>query len=400
MNITVSPIMNNYPGIYKFQNKNKEKSNINQVQINRGNFYTYPVFRQKSIPKLYEEYNWYINHDKLPAIQSFLRIEESPEIMNKFFLEILRTKDRSKEFFDSFIYSPRNGSKYNQALSEKTGSSLNNMLYTPNSPYQEAYNRFIDDKYNSERCIISLLKIRPDWRGDVLLEKYKQLFNSGSLEIGNIPKELPHIKEIVKYLRNEMELGVKNKKKIPALVLDNRKYEFAFFTEGKSDKNVFGVFTPEGKKYVIKMANPDMRSLDAPFALGTLAKIDFYLTTHRSRNSAPLCYYNHDENYSVYKYIEHIPVYESTDNLQVIAEHLKDFKALGMSYNDTVGYKNFFMLSPESTEGIDRAEGFDEGVHNREWISVDNDHATYSSCVQPLNSKYFSFLPNAMQMFY
>ena len=86
-----------------------------------------------------------------------------------------------------------------------------------------------------------------------------------------------------------MEYGVKNKKKIESLTIGYRKYDFAYFTEGKSDKNVFGLFTPEGKKYVLKMSTPERRSLDNPFALGTLAKIDSYLTYNRSRNSAQLC---------------------------------------------------------------------------------------------------------------
>ena len=197
-----------------------------------------------------------------------------------------------------------------------------------------------------------------------------------------------------------MQEGFKFKKKIASLTLDNRKYDFAYFTEGKSDKNVFGVFTPEGKKFVLKMGKPEMRSLDAPFALGTLAKIDFYLKTHRCRNSAPICYYNHDNNYSVYKYIEHIPINEEPSNLNIISKHLNDFKALGMSYNDTAGYKNFFMLSPNSTEGIGNTEGFEDGLSKQEWITVDNDHVTYSNRMQPMVSKYHTSLPNAMQMFF
>ena len=49
------------------------------------------------------------------------------------------------------------------------------------------------------------------------------------------------------------------------------------------------------------MDEPSNRSLNAPFALGTLAKIDKYLTVNRSRNSAPLCYYDHEHNFSIYK---------------------------------------------------------------------------------------------------
>ena len=71
-----------------------------------------------------------------------------------------------------------------------------------------------------------------------------------------------------------------------------------------------------------------------------------------------------------------------------------------MSYNDTAGYKNFFMLSPNSTEGIGNTEGFEDGLSKKEWITVDNDHVTYSNRMQPMVSKYHTSLPNAMQMFF
>ena len=399
--------INLYNPNYSF--RQAQKHNIKQeIQYSTNSLdalnYAYrPIFKGKSIPKLYEEYNWYINNDRVPALKSFLKIEETPEVMDKFLTEILKTKDRSKEFFDSFIYNPREVDNNLKALREKVGgNSINLMPFMMNSPYNEAYTNYIEDKLKNERCLISLLKIRPDWRGDTLIEKYKSLHGTDKLEIGNIPKEFPngHLAKISDYLRQEMQEGFKSKKSIQSLTLDNRKYDFAYFTEGKSDKNVFGVFTPEGKKFVLKMGKPEMRSLDAPFALGTLAKIDSYLTTHRCRNSAPLCYYNHDNNYSVYKYIEHIPINEEPSNLSIITKHLNDFRNLGMSYNDTAGYKNFFMLAPNSTEGISNTEGFADGLSKQEWITVDNDHVTYSNRLQPMVSKYHTSLPNAMQMFF
>ncbi len=150
------------------------------------------------------------------------------------------------------------------------------------------------------------------------------------------------------------------------------------------------------------MADPERRSLDDPFALGTLAKIDTYLTTNRSRNSAPLCYYNHDRNLSVYKYIEHTPVLHSVakNDMDIIAKHIPDFGALGLTYNDTVGDKNYFLLDKDSNEDLHTTEGFEDAIKNGEWISVDNDHVTYSSRLQPSNPKYTASLPNAMQMFF
>ncbi len=229
---------------------------------------------------------------------------------------------------------------------------------------------------------------------------HEALKGNRNLEIGNIPKEIPSsdLTQIVDYLSKQMEYGVKNKKKIESLTIGYRKYDFAYFTEGKSDKNVFGLFTPEGKKYVLKMSTPERRSLDNPFALGTLAKIDSYLTYNRSRNSAPLCYYNHEKNFSIYKYIEHIQTPDCQHDLTKVAKNMPDFYALGLTYNDTVGNKNFFLLNNESNADLVKTVGFQEGVNRGEWVSVDNDHVTYANRMQPMLTKYHSYLPNVMQM--
>ena len=360
-------------------------------------------FGSRSINHLYEEYNWYINHDHTPAINSFLKIEADKKTMDGFLTAILNTEDRSYQFIDSLVRQPREMGKLTKSLQEKVGEESKNIMpFMFDSPYHKAYTKFIEKKYLNSHTLSELLRVRPDWKGDVLLEKHRQLKGNDYFEIGNIPKEFPHnhLFTIADYLKNQMEVGLKPKKDINNLKLDNREYEFKFFTEGRSDKNVFGVFTPEHKKYVFKMAPEETRSLDNPFALGTLAKIDTYLTTNRSRNSAPLCYYNHDRNMSVYKYIEHTPVDNPSKDMKVISEHLPDFKNLGLTYNDTVGEKNYFRLNYNSNEDIRNTEGFSQGIENNEWISVDNDHVTYNNRFQPMINKYHSPLPNAMQMFF
>lgn len=364
-------------------------------------------FKARNLNSLYDEYNWYINNDHTPAVDAFLKIDDDKEGMDNFLGAILNTNDRSYQFIDSIVRQPRNVNNISKALSEKVEpNSLNVMPFIPYSPYKIAYDKYLDNKFENSHTLSELLRVRPDWKGDKLLEKHRRLKGNDSLEIGSIPKEFPnnHLFQIADYLQPYMEQGVKPSKKINNLKLDNRNYEFKFFTEGKSDKNVFGVFTPEHKKYVIKMATPERRSLDAPFALGTLAKIDTYLTTNRSRNSAPLCYYNHDRNMSVYKYIEHTPVPNgaprNSSDMTTIAKHIPDFGALGLTYNDTVGDKNYFLLDRESNEDLQNTEGFEDAIKNGEWISVDNDHVTYGSRLQPANPKYTASLPNAMQMFF
>lgn len=354
----------------------------------------------KPLNKLYDEYNWYIRHDRVSPIDAFLKMEESHEVMDNFLTEIFKTDDRSKELLDSIAYQPRRAKEFREKLKEKVGeNSPNAHTIFYDSPYMKVYEKYIEDKYNNEHSISGLLKMRPDWRGSALLEKFKQMGkNPEDFYIGDIPNDFPrdHFDRITDYLSGQMEFGYKTQKNIDSLELDGRRYDFKYFTEGRSDKNVFGVFTPDKRKYVFKMGDPEKRSLDDPFALGTLAKIDRYLTTNRSPNSAPHCYYNHKKNISIYKYIEHSPVKENPNNLETIKNHLPDFDALGLAYNDSVGNKNCFLLDRVYDDSVD-AHG---AISRQEWISVDNDHVTYSNPFQPLITKFHAPLPNAMQMFF
>ena len=209
--------INLYNPNYNFATRDKQDNKQQNVtnSIKRIN-YAYPpiFFKGKSISKLYEEYNWYINHDKIPALQAFLKIEETPEVMDKFLTEILNTKDRSIQFFDSFLYSPREAVRVTEKLGEKIGTNSKNLMpFAFDSPYNKSYNNYIKNKFNNANCLISLLKLRPDWKGDKLIEKAMQLGNT-KVEIGNIPKELPkqHLDEITNYLRGQMETGYKSKK--------------------------------------------------------------------------------------------------------------------------------------------------------------------------------------------
>ena len=387
-------------------NKTKEQT---PLKFNQQTNFKYPIsyskinFKGRPIQKLWEEYDWYINVNKTPDIFSFLKIKADPETLNNFLTEILNTTDRSKYLLSSIAYNPRESINIVKKLEEilpKNSKILLPFMY--DSPYNQAYTKFIEGKLNEAHSVDDLLRIRPDWRGDVLIQKYQELRHNNNFEIGNIPKEIPrnHLNQIIAYLTKYMEFGVKTKKKIEGLKLDNRQYEFAYFTEGKSDKNVFGIFTPEGKKYVLKISKPEAKSLDNAFAIGTLAKIDAYLTYNKCRNSAPLCYYNHNNNFSIYKYMEHIQTQTSTNDLNTISKNIPDFKALSLTYNDTVGIKNFFLLNPNLDADIARSTEYQEGVKKGEWVSVDNDHVTYNNRLQPPISKYHTSLPNAMQMFF
>ena len=384
----------------------KNNSSKQNMQASESVPVSYPAnyymsFRGINLQKMYEEYNWYIYHDRVPAIQSFLKIKASQVEMDEFLTQILSTKDRSYELIDSIVSLPREGKKILCALQEKVGANSKNvMTFLYDSPYNLAYTRYIAEKFNRAKNVIELLKIRPDWSEQALIKKQCESGN-GEQAIGRIPKHISqeHLDIIIPYLKKEMEFGAKHRKQIADLVLDGKTYQFLYYTEGRSSKNVFRVHIPcVMKTYIIKMDLPEKRSLDAPLSLGTLAKIDAYLTLNRSRNSAPLCYYNYKDNFSIYKYISHTKVDEPTNDLSKIKSHLPDFSELGLDYNDTVGYKNFFKLNESSIDTHEKMEGFNEALNKNEWISVDNDHVTYNNRLQPMVTGYHTSLPNAMQV--
>ena len=396
----ISPNINRKTCTYSTKSANQLQNNNKNVgmSVYPANYYI-TSFKGVNLAKMYEEYNWYINNDRIPAIKSFLKIIAPQNEMKEFLENILNTKDRSYELIDSIVLNPRESSQIYDNITQKTGVKL--LPFLVGSSYNTAYTEYITQKYQRANTLSELLKIRPDWSGDALIKKYISLAKNDKLKIGNIPKQIPkeHLDIIIPYIKSKIDIGIKQRKNIDDLVIGGRTYQFLYYTEGRSSKSVFRVIIPAAdKKYVIKMDSPDKRSLDAPFAIGTLAKIDKYLTANRSRNSAPLCYYDHEGNFSIYKYIEHTHIEGTTKDLNIIKKHIPDFSALGLDYNDTVGYKNFFKLNENSLDTHWHMDRFDEALHNDEWISVDNDHVTYNNRLQPSITGYHKSLPNAMQI--
>ena len=409
MNILLQPQINtNY--IHKKTNHNYSVNNNNANPIQTNNK---PVranqlaskgfnFTGRGINQLYEEYNWFINHDGEKPINAFLKIKEDPETMDAFLTAILSAEDRSYQFIDSIVRSGKELLNISTALPEKIGpNSQNLMTYSPTCPYRQAYQRYITTRFDNAHTIDEILRIRPDWSEEALMGKYERLKGNSNFKIGKIPNEFPKsdntYSQIIEHLRPNMQSGYKQKQEIPDLTIGNRTYKFQSFTEGKSDKNVFSVDVPEGKRFIIKMGNPKDRGLNKPFGLGTLALIDTYLTTNRSKNSAPLRFYDHINNVSIYSFVEHCPVPHQnySNDLNEINNKLGDFKKLGLTYNDTVGNNNYFQLE-DVHKGIIDGEEIQNGIHNREWISVDNDHVTFNSKLHPLINGLNKSLPNLM----
>ena len=351
----------------------------------------------KTIDELSDEYNWYVNKDKTRPLDAFLKIKTSKEKMNELFTTILKDKERSYALIDDIAGRAREATKNYETLGQLLGKDSDNIrLFLPQNPYFPAFESYMDEKYNQAKSLESLLKLRPDWRESALVEKYKQLNNGSSdLKIGNLPDEFKdgRFDVIYDYLCNYLQTGFKTQKDIPPLKVGNRTYNFEYFTQGKTEKNVFGVYSLD-KKYVFKIADPAKRSLNAPYSLGALALIDRYLTLNNCRNIAPLYYYDHNKNVCIYKYQNHNAVEKHFSSPLEVNHYMPDFKALGMCYNDTIGCDNYF-LSDYDCRPYENALSSDK--ISKELISVDNDHVTYSSPFMLLVTKYNAPLPNEMQ---
>lgn len=348
---------------------------------------------------LINEYRGLIYNEKIPPIEAFLKLNAPKETLEKMFNYIIANDETSWSFINSIVSLPRLNKNYRDALVEKlpeNSSALN--FYDSNNAYTNAYKKYIERRYKNAQSVSELLKIRPDWSEEALLKKHQELYYNNEFELGSIPESIgkDNYYSIIDHLRKHFDYGFKVSSSIEDLTLYGQTYKFKKFIDGKSDKNVFLIETPSSEKYVIKLGDCANSGLNKPFAIGTCAIIDTYLTQNNCRNSAPIRYYNHDTNSAIYDFVEHkhtSKIYQLTD----FTHNMPDFEDLGLKHNDMVGNNNYFLLDTEQ-KAMKNTYDFEYGVEHGEYISVDNDHVNYT---QPLNPKiqgYHIYLPNAMQM--
>lgn len=349
---------------------------------------------EKTLEQLRNEYTWYVNHDKTDPLEAFLKIKTNEKAMNELFADILNDEDLSYDLIDSIAGKPRDAIKNYETLKVLLGDNSDYLkFFMYNNPYRKAFEKYLAARYENEKSIERLLKLRPDWRESALIDKYEKLHGNRALKIGKLPEDIDEetFEQIYNYLQSFYQYqGYKINTDIPPLTIKGKSYNFEYFTQGKTDKNVFGVYTPTSK-YVFKMASPQKKSLNEPFSLGALALIDGYLTLNNCRNIAPLYYYEHDKNVCIYKYQEHKTVNHRFSSATEVNNYMPDFKALGMCYIDTLGSDNYFL----SDTNCQHTQG--NGKPTKELICVDNDHVTFSSPFMLMVTEYNTTLPNGMQ---
>ena len=69
---------------------------------------------------------------------------------------------------------------------------LNNQEFT--EKIKREIKNYIETKYNNAGSIIDLMRIRPDWSEQALLNKYEALHGNRNLILGKIPKQIPKAK--------------------------------------------------------------------------------------------------------------------------------------------------------------------------------------------------------------
>lgn len=356
----------------------------------------------KQIPALLDEYKWAIRHDKLPAALSFMKLEAPAESLDGVFRCILADKDLSYEFIDSFSTQPRQIKHVVAALREKLPANSDILnIFAYDNPYKKAYANYLEARVQNAKSVSELLTIRPDWDEQVLIQKHRELYHNDDFELGVVPNSIgaDNYTRIIEYLKNYVDIGFKTKKNISDLNINGQVFKFENFIDGKSDKNVFKITTPSGEAFILKMGKPEERGLNKPFAIGTLAMIDTYLTKNNCRNSAPIRYYHHNSNTSLYEFIEHNKADTKFTTSNAFTQNMPDFADLGLTQNDTVGSNNYFKLEANQ-KAMQGTYDFQYGVDHKEFISVDNDHVTYNQLLCPVDYKYNKPLPCEMQMFF
>lgn len=351
---------------------------------------------------LMNDYKWFINNDRLPAIEAFLKLKAPKENIREVFNHIIEKDETSYGFIDSIVSQPRKIKHYAKALKDMLPEHVDIYnLFSPQNPYIKAYARYMDIRYQNATSVSELLKIRPDWKEEVLLAKHRELYHNDNFELGVIPESIgaENFDAIIQYLNKFMDYGFKTNKNIADLTLNGKTFKFQNIIDGKSNKNVFVIETENNEKFILKIDSPQNRGLNKPFSNGTCAIIDRYLTENNCRNAAPLRYYNHNTNVSIYDYINHSSTRRIMYSLNEFVETMPDFADLGLRHADTVGTNNYFLLD-KTQDAMRNSYDFDYGVAHGEFVSVDNDHVTFNQPLSPLIDKYHRPLPVEMQMFF
>ncbi len=354
------------------------------------------------LTNLVNDYKWFINHDKLPAINAFFKINAPKESMKQLLRHILANKEYSYAFIDSISSQPRNVTNFYQMFKERLpwDSDVFNM-YAPNNLYIKAYEAYIDERYKNAESVSELLKIRPDWKEEVLLNKHRELYHNDDFELGIVPESIgaENFPAIAEHLRRECTYGFKKPSEVPDLTVNGKTFNFKRYLDGKSDKNVFKIKTPDGGRFVIKMTSSDNNNLNQPGSLGLVSIIDTYLTRNNCRNAAPIRYYNRNNNIAIYDYINHNKVDQIRFSISELLNKIPDIKDLGITIYDTIGSNNYFRLD-DSQRALQNSNDFTYGILHDEVISVDNDHATYDKILFPSIDKYHKAIQNEIQMFF
>lgn len=347
------------------------------------------------INHLMGEYRRLINENHIPPIKALVGINMAPEELDAMFKRLLTDEFLNFELIHSIVDQKRSSKYFVKYFNETLPADSDTFNpYAYGSIYRTAYEKYIETRVKYARSISELLEIRPDWSEAFLLKKHEELYHNTDFELGIIPSELgkENFESIVNYLRKYMDHNrYKTGKEIPPLNIGNHTFKFYFFTDGKTDKNVFGIKGNHGESFIIKLATPENKGLDKVNALGTLCKIDTYLTRNYCRNSAPIKYYNHKLNASIYDFIEHQKI-EKQPTLQEIDRQIPDFRDLGLRYYDNLGVNNFFILD-NTQYRVKGTNDFHYGVNKSEWITVDNDSVSFDCKFHPILEGFHRPLP-------
>lgn len=395
MRVTSIGLINNYKTLNQTKQNSNISNSIKNPKLNTVSTISFSHIAPGRLNGLMGEYRYLIDAHGTPPIKALVSMKTSPEELESLFRNLLIDDKLSFELIHSIVDQKRSSKYFVKYLVEKLPYCSDVFApYVLNTPYRVAYEKYIDTRVKNAKSISELLEIRPDWSESFLLNKHRELYNNDNFELGVVPAELgqQNFESIVHYLRQYMDHNrYKTEKKIPSLQLGTHKFDFYFFTDGRTDKNVFGIKGNYGESFIIKLATPENRGLDKANALGTLCKIDTYLTRNYCRNSAPIKYYNHELNSTIYDFIEHRKLHKQP-TLSEIEERIPDFRDLGLRYYDNVGVNNFFVLD-NSQYRVRSANDFHYGVNKSEWITVDNDSVSFDNKFHPLLDKNHRPLP-------
>ncbi len=314
------------------------------------------------------------------GIYAFIKKHDAAPAQVRDCLDRVLENDRLRDgFIKEITEKPRESAQITTVLIKKLGGRSKFKDWYLNS-YLKAFKKFTERFYTKAETIEEMLKFSPNWRLDILQNKYaaqmsKKYAEEGNRNfvIGEVPEEFGSRENFYSVIDN---LANRQSEESGNIDVDRQTYGFEKLRQFW-DKLTYKV-TTNGKNYIVKIDEKkdyfDRMRADSVYIDSA---VDYYLNANNCKNTAKIHFYDYSRNAALYEFVEGNPPQSFRGlNLWQLNKKLPDLNSLGIYINDP-NLDNFIINTGERTPKL-----------------INSGHVTYFDPLKPGSHFHLINLPN------